>query len=102
MRKISHGAKIVLQNNRYTTPVTFEFVPARKMNQSNVFESYKKVFAVIKMIDNTTKIITKKGKLSNIPNPSLKDKNISSIYPLTMKYIDRGTFLSEAKWNHPS
>ena len=73
-RTIEHGAEIVFKNDRYTTPVTFEFYPAKRTNQINVFESHKKVFAAMKMIDNTTKIITKKEKLSTIQTPSQRDK----------------------------
>ena len=67
-RTIEHGAEIVFKNDRYITPVTFEFYPAKKTNQINVFESHKKVFAAMKMMDNTTKIITKKGKAFDHPD----------------------------------
>ena len=65
---IEHGAEIVFKNDRYTTPVTFEFYPAKRTNQINVFESHKKVFAAMEMMDNTTKIITKKGKSFDHPD----------------------------------
>ena len=67
-RTIEHGAEIVFKNDRYTTPVTFEFYPAKRTNQINVFESHKKVFAAMKMMDNTTKIITKKGTVFDHPD----------------------------------
>ena len=60
MRKIEYGVEILFKNDRYTTPVTFEFYLAKKTNHINVFESHKKVFAAMKMTDNTTNIITKK------------------------------------------
>jgi len=75
-RTIEHGAEIVFKNDIYTIPVTFEFYPAKRPNQINVFESHKKVFATTKMMDNTTKIITKKEKLSTIQTPSQRDKYI--------------------------
>ena len=37
MRNIEHGENIVFKTNRKTIPVTFEFAPARKTNQINVF-----------------------------------------------------------------
>ena len=67
-KTIEHGAEIVFKNDRYTTPVTFEFYPAKRTNQINVFESHKKVFAAMKMMDNTTKIITKKGTVFDHPD----------------------------------
>ena len=54
------------------------------------------------MLDNTTKIITKKETPLNIPNTIPKDENTLSIFPLTMKYKDSGRSLYTAKWNHPS
>ena len=65
-KTIEYGAEIVFKNHSYTTPVTFEFYSAKTTNQINVFESHKKVFAVMKMIDNTTNIITKKENISTI------------------------------------
>ena len=59
-RTIEHGAEIVFKNNTYTTLVTIEFYPTKITNQINVFESHKKVFAAMKMMNNTTKIIRKK------------------------------------------
>ena len=75
-RTIEHGAEIVFKNDRYTTPVTFEFYPAKRTNQINVFESHKKVFAAMKMMDNTTKIITKKEQSSTTQTPFQRDKHI--------------------------
>ena len=60
MRKIEHGAEILSKNNKYITPVTFEFALIMKKNQINLFESHKKVFTTMKMMDNTTPIIIKK------------------------------------------
>ena len=57
---IEHGAEIVFKNDRYTTTVTFEFYPAKRTNLINVFESHTKVFASIKMMDNTTNNIIKR------------------------------------------
>ena len=42
MRKIEYGKEIMLKNDKYTAPITFEFTPERKTNQINVFESHKK------------------------------------------------------------
>ena len=67
-RTIKHGAEIVFKNNRHTTPVTYEFYPAKRTNQINIFESHKKVFAAMKMMDITTKIITKKKQIFDHPD----------------------------------
>ena len=61
--EIEHGSEIVFKNDKYTTYVTFEFVPERKTNQLNVFESHKKVFTAIETMDTTIKIITNIGKV---------------------------------------
>ena len=68
MRKIEHELEIVFKNGKYTTLVTFEFVLERKPNQIHVFESHKMVFTTMKMMDNTTNIITKKGKCFEHPD----------------------------------
>ena len=75
-RTIEHGAEIVFKSDRCTTLVTFEFYPAKRTDQINVFESHKKVFAAMKMMDNTTKIITKKEQSSTTQTPFQRDKHI--------------------------
>ena len=79
IRTIEYGGEIVFKNNRYTTPVIFEFSPIRKTKQINVLESYKNVFSAIQMTDRTTKIITKKGKAF---------KNSDS-FPEGQEYLDK-------------
>ena len=76
-RTIEHGAEIVFKNKRYTIPVTFEFYPVKRTNQINIFKSHKKVFAAIKMMDNTTKIITKKGNKFRPPRLLSRGASIS-------------------------
>ena len=77
---IEHGAEIVFKNDRYTTPVTFEFCPAKRTNQINVFESHTKVFASIKMMDNTTNIIIK-GKALDHPDSFPEGQSYLEQYP---------------------
>ena len=67
-RTNEHGVEIVFNNDRYTTPVTFEFYPVKRTNQINVFESHKKVSATMKLMDNTTKIITQKRTVFDHPD----------------------------------
>ena len=102
MRKIEHGTEIVFKNEIYTTSVTFELYSAKKTNHINIFESHKKVFATMKMIDNTIKIITKKEKFPTVQTSYQKDKHIwNNSYP-SMKYNDREKKLYAIKWNYPS
>lgn len=49
----------VFKYDRFTTPVTFEFVPNIDSNNLNVYENHKKVFAAIKNVDSTTNYFTK-------------------------------------------
>ena len=51
MRKIENDADSLSPLNSHQQ---------EKQNQIDVFESYNKVFTAMKMMDNTTKIITKK------------------------------------------
>ena len=60
-RRIEHGSEIVFSNNRYTTPVSFEFAPEKNSQFLNVFASHKKVFIAIKIADASTKIISNDG-----------------------------------------
>ena len=101
MRTVEHGAKIVFKNNRYIILVTFEFYSTKKTNQINVFESHKKVFAAIKMMNNTTNIITKKKKFSSIQTLSQKDKHIWNNSQPSKKYNEREKCGYAVKLNNP-
>ena len=43
-KRIEYGPKIVFSNNRYTTPMSFEFAPEKKSPYLNIFASHKKLF----------------------------------------------------------
>ena len=101
MRTVEHGAKIVFKNNRYIILVTFEFYSTKKTNQINVFESHKKVFAAIKMMNNTTNIITKKEKFSSIQTLSQKDKHIWNNSQPSKKNNEREKCGYAVKLNNP-
>ena len=60
-RRIEHGSEIVFSNNRYTTPVSFEFASEKNSQYLNVFASHKKVFVAMKIADTSTKIISNDG-----------------------------------------
>ena len=59
---IEHVAEIVFKNDQFTTSGIFEFTSNKDSNDLNVYENYKKVFAAMKFIDYTNKIITNFGK----------------------------------------
>ena len=67
-RRIEHKSEIVFSNNRYTTPVSFEFAPEEKSKYLNVFVSHKNVFIAMKIADTSTKIISNDGKVFESPS----------------------------------
>ena len=67
LKKIEHGLDITFNNNKYTTPITFEFTDGRDNIQDNIFNRHKKIFATIKLVDNSTKMITTAGKVFEHP-----------------------------------
>ena len=75
LKKIEHGLDITFNNNKYTTPITFEFTDGRDNIQDNIFNRHKKIFATIKLVDNSTKMITTAGKVFEHPQqiPSVQD-----------------------------
>ena len=85
MRKIEHGIEILFKNDTYTTPVTFEFALEKKSNQINVFESHRKIFTAMKMIDNTTKIITKQRKIFEHSDSFLEGQDYLEHFPFHNK-----------------
>ena len=79
-RRIEHRSEIVFSNNRYTTPVSFEFAPEKNSQYLNAFASHKKVFIAMKIADTSTKII------SNDPQESLhRDENRRCFYENYLK-----------------
>ena len=64
-RQIKHGSEIVFSINKYTTPVTFAFNPEKKSTTLNVFESHKRVFITIKIVDDTKEPLINEGNVFN-------------------------------------
>lgn len=67
MRIIKHGADITFKNNKYTTPITFEFTVSRDNKKVNIFDRHKNIFEAMKLVDNSTKMITTAGKVFEYP-----------------------------------
>ena len=67
-RIFEHGSEIVFSNNRYTTPVSFEFAPDKNSTYLNIFASLKKVFIVMKIADTSTKLIANDGTVLESPS----------------------------------
>ena len=67
MRKIKHGVDIIFKDNKYTTPIAFEFTVGRDNKQVNIFDHHKKIFVVIKLVDTSTKMIITTGKAFEHP-----------------------------------
>ena len=53
-RRIDHESEIVFSDNRFITPVSFEFAPEKNSTYLNFFASNKKVFIAIKITDAST------------------------------------------------
>jgi len=66
MKKIEHGVDITSKNNKYTTPISFEFTVSRN-KQVNIFDRHQKIFEATKLVDNSTKMITTTGKVFEHP-----------------------------------
>ena len=62
IKYIEHKSEIVFKNYKYFNPVIFEFAVNRYSNKINVFERHKKIFEAMKLVDNSTIIITTSGK----------------------------------------
>ena len=62
LKNIEHKSKIVFKNHKHFNPVIFEFAVNRYSNKINEFECHKKVFEAMKLVDNSTIIITTLGK----------------------------------------
>ena len=74
---MERGTEIELKNNKYLTPVIFEFVIRRSSNRINIYERHKKLFVATKLVDNTTAIISNSGKNINIQKKSHSDETMS-------------------------
>ena len=85
IRLFKHDTEIVCKNNRFTTLVTFEFVPNKDVNNIYVYENYKKLFTAVKSVYSTTKIIASSVKIFENPNECSKGQNYITNFPMTNK-----------------
>ena len=63
MREIEYGEYFTFKNNKYTIPITFEFTADHDNKQANIYDRHKKIFEVMKLVENSTKMITTAGKV---------------------------------------
>ena len=75
----SNGAKIELKKN--STPVTFEFSMSRSSNKINVYNPYKNIFEAMKLVDNTTVMITNSGTRLEHPKDFLSGQDYLNVFP---------------------
>ena len=72
----------MLKNNKYSTPVTFEFAVSRCSNKINVFERNTNIFRVMKFVNNTTLRITSSGKRFEHPKEFPSEQDYVKIFTL--------------------
>ena len=54
---VAHAAEVKYENNRYITPVNVEFGSTESDNTVNIASKHRKLFATIKRLDPSSKII---------------------------------------------
>ena len=99
MRKIEHGTDIMFKNNKYTTPITFEFTVSRDNRQVNIFDRHKKVFEATKLVNNTIKMITTAGKVFGHPKEIPSGQKYVTHFPFINCIQNSARFSSVATWN---
>ena len=57
-RTIAVASTAVINNNRITTPIKFQFHPPKDSTSFNVAQAHNNIISAMKMIDGTLKIIT--------------------------------------------
>ena len=91
-KRIEHGPKIVFSNNRYTTPMSFEFAPEKKSPYLNIFASHKKLFLSAYA---STKIITNDGTIFEFPSEFPEGPEYVKHFPAINKIqLQRKVFVS--------
>ena len=75
LKNIEHRTEIVFKINKYTIPVILQFIVIRYFSKINVFDRNKNIFEVMKLVDNTTVMITPSGTTFEHPKkfPPLQD-----------------------------
>ena len=56
-RDVAHAAEVKYKNNRYITPVNVEFGSTESDSTVNIASKHRKLFAAIKRLDPSSKII---------------------------------------------
>ena len=81
MRKIKHGVDITFKNNKCITPIIFEFTVSCDNKQVNIFDHHKKIFEAMKLVDNSTKMITIADKVLEHPKETLSGQEYVTNFP---------------------
>ena len=74
---MEYGTEIVFKNNKYLTPVTFEFIMSHNLNKMNIYERHRNIFVAIKLVDNTAVIIDNFSKNTSTQKNFRPDKTTS-------------------------
>ena len=84
-RDVAHAVEVKYQNNRYTTPVNVEFGITESDNTVNFASKHCKLFAAIKILDLSVKIITDDDTVIHHPqkhspwDPTMQQNSPSSL-----------------------
>ena len=93
-RTIEVANAVVINNNRITTPVTFQFRPPRNSSNFSISRSHQNIFEALKLLDPTLRFVTFHGThIDTIEQfPSTQDNYTSTfknihIYDYQTKHI---------------
>lgn len=92
MKKIEHGVELVFKNDKYTTPVTYEFASERKPIKSTYLKVTKRFSPQRKLWITPPRSPLTKEKYLYILTPFQRNKTTRSISPFVMEYKNRETF----------
>ena len=88
---IKHATEIKFVKDRYTTPIIIEFSsPLNSGNNTiNIASMHCKIFAAMKILDPSLKLITQAGKIYEDPKDIPTGNEHKTNFPNTTEELDR-------------
>ena len=90
-RDVAHAAEVNYENNRYITPLNIEFGSTESDSTIKIVLKHRKLFAAIKLLDPSAKIITNDDTVIHHP----KD------FPMGADYATKFTIINDRKARFP-
>ena len=90
-RDVAHDAVVKYDNNRYITPVNVEFGSNDSDSTVNIASKNRKLFAAIKILDTSAKIITDDDTIIHHPKE----------FPMGADYTTKFTIINDRKTRFP-